>query len=101
MIEVKTSAEGLFLKIYVQPKSARNQIAGIHGDALKLKITSPPVGGAANKTCIQFLARQLAVAKSRLEIVSGRTSRIKRVLIKADADELQGLKQKIASFRSR
>ena len=56
MFEIKTSVEGIIIKIHVLPKSSRNQISGVHRDALKLKITSPPVEGAANKMCIQYLA---------------------------------------------
>lgn len=100
MFEVKTSSDGIVVKIYVQPKSSRNQVSGIYRGALKLKITSPPVDGAANKMCIRFFAKQLGVAKSRLEIVSGRTGRMKRLLVKADAAEIPVIQQKIDSLLS-
>lgn len=58
-------------------------IAGQHGDALKIKLTAPPVNGAANKMCIQYLAKWLKVAKSSIEIISGHNSRTKRLLLRS------------------
>ncbi len=72
---------GLSLKIAVQPRAARNGIAGIHGDRLKIRLTAPPVEGEANKACVIFLADVFGIAKSRLEIVEGLKSRRKTILI--------------------
>ncbi|MFH1985217.1 MAG: DUF167 domain-containing protein [Pseudomonadota bacterium] len=71
---------GLLFTVTVQPRASKNAVAGRHGDTLKIRLTAPPVDGAANKACIAFLAKQLGVAKSALEIVSGHTSRTKRIL---------------------
>ncbi len=81
--------EGLVLNVRVQPKASRNQIAGPHGDAVKVMLTAPPVDGEANRQCIQFLAKVLKRPKSTLDIISGLTSRNKRVLIRTGpgADE--------------
>lgn len=79
--------------VYVQPRSSKNMIAGLHGDALKVKLTAPPVDNAANKMCIQYLAKQLKIAKSSLEIVSGHTSRFKQVLIRSSTDKKKLLKK--------
>ena len=98
MLTVKASAEGLSFKIYVQPRSSRNQVAGLHGDALKLKITSPPVEGAANNTCIGFLAKLLDVPKTRLEIVAGQKGRMKRILVKVAQADQAHVKKRIASL---
>ncbi len=87
--------EGTVIKIFVQPRSSKNMIAGLHGDALKIKLTAPPVDNAANKMCIQYLAKKLGVSKSTLEIISGQTSRSKQVLVRAT--DLQ-LKEKIRSL---
>ena len=78
---------GFVLSVYVQPKSARNMMVGCHGDSLKIKLTAPPVDGAANKMCVAFLAKQLRLAKSDIEIVSGHTGRTKRLEIKVDSRE--------------
>lgn len=76
------TSDGVYLRLYVQPRSSRNQLVGLHGDALKIKLTSPPVDGAANKNCCEYLAKLLGVAKSHIIIVNGETTRQKRVLIK-------------------
>ena len=73
--------EGLMLSVRVQPKASRNAIQGVHGEALKISLTAPPVGGAANKACVAFLAKRLGLAKSAVEIVRGQTSRNKRILL--------------------
>ena len=79
---IQLHPEGLVLKIFVLPRSSKNMLAGRHGGALKLKLTAPPVEGAANKMCITFLARHLGLPKSSLEIVSGHTGRTKLILVR-------------------
>jgi uncharacterized protein (TIGR00251 family) len=79
---LKENADGITLTVFVQPKSSKNMIAGLHHDALKIKLTSPPVDGAANKMCIQYLAKCLKVPKSSIEIVSGHKSRTKRLILR-------------------
>lgn len=76
------TSEGVFLRLYVQPRSSRNQVVGLHDNALKIRLAAPPVDGAANKNCCEFLAKLFGVAKSDVTLVSGDTSRQKRVLIK-------------------
>ena len=64
----------------------------MQGNALKIRLTSPPVDGAANKLCREFLSDLLSVPKSAVEIISGETSRHKRVKIQAaDPDRLKRL----------
>ena len=65
------------LKIRVNPRSSRNQITGWQDDVLSIKLTAPPVEGAANKACVEFLADQLGVKKSQVTLVSGTTGRDK------------------------
>ncbi len=76
-----TVTNGLILNIYVQPRSSKNHICGILGEELKIRLTSPPVDGAANKLCREFIADLFDVAKSAVEIISGETSRHKRLRI--------------------
>lgn len=71
----------LILSVYVQPRASKNQICGIQGEELKIRITSPPVDGAANKLCREFIADIFNVSKSSVEIISGETSRHKRLRI--------------------
>jgi hypothetical protein len=72
---------GVMLTIHVQPRASKNALAGLHGDALKVRLTSPPVEGAANKLCREFFAKLLGVAKGRVSLVSGHKSRHKRLFI--------------------
>lgn len=69
-------------KIFVQPRSSRNMIAGLHGDAIKIKLTAPPVDGAANSMCIKYLAKCLKISKSSIEIIAGHASRTKHLLLR-------------------
>ncbi|MFC1877284.1 DUF167 domain-containing protein [Thermodesulfobacteriota bacterium] len=98
MLKIDEDKTGLKFNIYVQPRSSRNQVVGLHGDALKVKIKAPPVEGAANKMCIAVLAKALNVPKSAIEIVSGKASRTKRVQVRGEKgrdshEEIERLKQ--------
>ncbi|MBW1713282.1 MAG: DUF167 domain-containing protein [Deltaproteobacteria bacterium] len=75
------TTEGLRLAALVQPRSARNEIAGPIGGRLKIKLTAPPVEGRANQALVRFLAKKLNLAPSRIKIVAGRKSRRKEVII--------------------
>lgn len=83
---IEHTADGLRFTVTVQPRSSQDVVVGRHGDTLKIKLTAPPVDGAANKACVAFLAKRLGVAKTRLEIVSGHTSRTKRLLCRCRPD---------------
>lgn len=73
--------ETLLLRVFVQPRASRNQFCGIHEGELKLRLTSPPVDGAANECCREFLAKQLKVPKSAVSLIAGDSSRHKRLRI--------------------
>jgi uncharacterized protein len=82
--------EGVTLAVRVTPKSSRSQIAGIVGDELKITLNAPPADGQANKELVRLLSKTFAVPKSRIEIISGETSRSKRVLLRGiDLDAIQ------------
>jgi len=72
---------GTVFNIRVQPNSPGNKINGFKGDALKVKVASPPIEGRANKACTNFLAKEFGVAKSDVEIIGGHKSRMKRVRV--------------------
>ena len=78
----------LLLRLHVQPRAAANALAGVQGDALKLRLTTPPVDGKANQAVISYLAKLLRLPKSALVIKSGQQSRSKTIIIKG-ADEQQ------------
>ena len=79
---LKDHPEGLVLSVRVQPKASKNAIRGVHGEALKIALTAPPVEGAANKSLIAFVAKCLGIPKASVEILSGQTSRNKRLLLR-------------------
>ena len=87
---LKETSRGIVLRVFVQPRSAKNMIAGQHGDALKIKLTAPPVDGAANKMCIQYLAKFFKVPKSAIEIISGHNIRTKRLLLRYKNEKIAG-----------
>lgn len=70
---------GLILKIKVEPRSSKSEVVGPYGDALKVKLTSPPVEGKANKELIEVLAREFGISKKDVGIISGQASKIKTV----------------------
>lgn len=74
------------ISVYVQPRASRNEIVGMQNGFIKIRLTAPPVDGAANGALTAFIAEQLGVAKSRVRIVSGSTGRRKVV-------EVEGVSQ--------
>jgi uncharacterized protein (TIGR00251 family) len=72
---------GFLVKVRVEPRSSRVQVVGVVGGILKVKLTQPPVGGAANRQLIQILAEHFQVSKSAVRIVRGETSKNKVVEI--------------------
>jgi len=100
MAFMREHSKGIVFQVFIQPRSSKNLIVGQHGDSLKLRLTAPPVSGAANKMCVKFLAKRLAVSPSSLEIISGHASRTKKILFKSEqtppsAKEYAHLKQQI------
>ena len=69
----------LTVNIKVEPRSSRSGIVGPYGDALKVKLTSPPVEGKANKELIEMLAKEFGITKKDVEIISGQSSKNKVV----------------------
>ena len=71
----------LILRIKVQPRASKDEIAEILGDSLKIRITAPPVDGKANQHLLAYLAKLFKVAKSKVILLAGETGREKRVSI--------------------
>ena len=69
------------LSVRVQPRASRNEVAGLVGERLKIRLTAPPVEGEANDACLAFLAKLLDLAPSRLAIIQGARSRTKLIRI--------------------
>ena len=69
------------LDIHVQPRAARTEIVGPHGDAIKIRVAAPPVDGAANQALVRFIAERLGVPRSAVSLSSGASGRRKRVVV--------------------
>jgi len=69
------------ISLWVQPRASRTEIAGRHGEAIRLRVAAPPVEGAANDEIIRFLARALGVPRSAVVIRRGTGSRRKDVTV--------------------
>jgi uncharacterized protein (TIGR00251 family) len=77
----KITGNDIVIKVKIVPGSSKNKIVGVYNDALKISITAPPVEGKANKKCIAYLAKYFDVAKSKIEIILGQTSKHKLIKI--------------------
>jgi uncharacterized protein (TIGR00251 family) len=90
LLNISESNGSISFSIRVIPRSSKSEIVGEHDSALKIKLKSPPVEGAANEELIVFLSKLLNTPRSNIEILSGRSSRSKRIrvtgLTKRDID---------------
>jgi len=75
------AAASITLSLRIQPRASKNEIVRLENNGLKIRLTAPPVDGAANEALVRFLADQFKVTRSQVEIVSGHTSRDKIVTI--------------------
>ncbi len=93
---VRSCKEGSLLECRVVPSSSRNCIAEVTDNSVRIKITSPPLEGRANRALIIFLGKTFKISKSRIKIVGGGSARNKRVLLTGLAREevLKTLREK-------
>ena len=74
----RVAADGrITLTLHIQPGAKKTETAGLHGDALKIRLAAPPVEGKANEALIKFIAEALKLPKSAVNLKSGQTSRRK------------------------
>ncbi len=71
----------LFVSVHLQPKASKTELAGMHGDALKVRVAAPAVENAANEACLEFFAKILQLPKSNVRLHSGKTSRHKVIAL--------------------
>ncbi len=95
---VRTSGNGIAISLKVTPKAASARIDGIAADAdgkayLRVRVTEAPEKGKANEAVTKLIARALGVPKSRVEVASGETGRLKTVIVRGD-----GLEARMAAF---
>ena len=86
-IKITESLEGVLFTVHIQPRASRNEVCGVQGDEIKLRLTAPPVEDAANTLCVEYIAKLLGIAKSRVSITSGAKSRHKTIKVTGIASE--------------
>ena len=85
---VSRGGDGLFLNVHLQPGAKRQQLCGLHGDAVKIAVRACAVDGKANKALLAFVAGSLALPLHKVRLVAGQTSRRKRLYLAGDTDTL-------------
>jgi uncharacterized protein (TIGR00251 family) len=76
----------IVLKVYLQPRSPKNEIVGPYRDGIKVKVTSPPVEGKANQELLRFLSKVWRIPQSHIEIIRGHHAREKILRISGEKD---------------
>jgi uncharacterized protein len=74
--------DGIIIEVKVDPRSSKNEIVGAVEKTVRIKLTAPPVGGAANEMLIELLAKKFGIRKSDVLIMKGETSRHKLIKLK-------------------
>jgi uncharacterized protein (TIGR00251 family) len=74
--------DSLRITLHVQPRASRTEVAGVHGDALRIRVAAPPVEGEANQELLRFLAKKLRLPKSDLKLIHGESGRTKIIEIR-------------------
>ena len=83
---------GVVINVLATPRAARNQIQGLHGDAIKIRLKAPPVDGKANEALVDFLSEILGIPQRQITLVAGQTNRQKRLSVQGLTMELVRLK---------
>lgn len=78
---LRADGDGVILTLHIQPGAKKTEVAGPHGDALKIRLAAPPVDGKANAALLEFIAAKVGAGRTAVTLVSGETSRAKRVRI--------------------
>lgn len=81
MIGLREEADGVSFEVRVQPRSSKAEINGVHDGALRVRLTAPPVDGAANRQCIELFSRKMKIPKRAIRIASGASARRKRLKV--------------------
>ena len=77
----RKTAPGWLIAVHAQPGAKKNAVAGLHGEALKIRIAAPPADGKANQALIAFVAGALGLPRRAVSIVKGESSREKILLV--------------------
>jgi uncharacterized protein (TIGR00251 family) len=83
------------IPVHVQPRAARTELAGLHGDAIKIRLRAPPVNGAANEELIRFVAERLGIPRAAVEVLAGATGRRKLLRITGGGDTADAARDRL------
>jgi uncharacterized protein len=86
---ISEGKDGVYLQVHAQPGARQAALRGLHGDAVKVAVKEAAQDGKANKAIEAFLAKELDLPKSAVEVAYGHTSRSKRLFIRGDAADLR------------
>jgi uncharacterized protein (TIGR00251 family) len=78
---ITAAPDGVAIRVYVQPRASRDEVLGLHGDAIKIRLAAAPVDGAANDALIRLLASLFQVPRSAVEVTTGRSGRRKMISV--------------------
>lgn len=81
--ELSTSKDSVVLAVHVQPGAGSTAVVGRHGKALKIRVAAQPAGGKANEAVVQLIADVFGLKRADIEVVSGQTSRQKKLRLGA------------------
>ena len=79
---LRSGDDGCVLTVWVRPRAARAGVHGLHGAALGVRVTAPPVGGAANRELIDVVAAVLGVRRADVALEAGASGRLKRLRVR-------------------
>ena len=79
---LRKDGDNVILNLHIQPGAKKTEVVGLHGESLKIRLAAPPVDGKVNEALLAFIAAKVGVGKTAVELVSGQTSRVKKVGIK-------------------
>ena len=79
MTACRRDGADLILDVRVQPRASRSEIAGLHGERLRIRLQAPPVDGKANAALVEFVADLFAIPRGRVTIEHGLAGRDKRL----------------------
>jgi uncharacterized protein (TIGR00251 family) len=94
----RREADSITLSLHIQPGAKRSELAGLHGEALKIRLAAPPVEGRANDALLRFIADNFEVPLRQVELLRGSQSRQKLVKITGSAINPENLLHKSGVF---
>ena len=78
----RREGDTITLTLHLQPGARRSEVAGLHGEALKIRLAAPPIEGRANEALLRFIAERFNVPLRNVELKQGAQSRHKRVEVR-------------------